>query len=103
MKDFYLSYPILSFITGDGSEFQWFASEYFYESGKHTYCLAVDPYGGGNEILIGASAMKQNMIIFDVGNEKLGFSRANCSQDINMILSESEVYAVNKAIKIEDE
>ena len=48
LKDFYLSYPVFSFVAGDGKYIKWLPSEYFYRQSNEVYWLAIDPYGGGN-------------------------------------------------------
>ena len=43
--------------------------------------------------------MRQTMYIFDLKNRKVGYTRSKCSEDLNMILKDDEIYLVNKANK----
>jgi len=65
--------------------------------------IAIDPYGGGAEIIMGGSSMRQTMFIFDKDNNRVGYARAKCSEDANMIMTDSEIFASNKAEKTKEE
>jgi len=78
-------------------------SEYFYRALGDRYCLAIDPLSRDNEMMFGGSLLRQYMFVFDVENKKLGYVRAKCSDDPNMIMNDDEIYAVNNADKHNDE
>jgi hypothetical protein len=103
LKDYYLSYPIISYVTNEHGEIKWFPSEYFYRKANYIYCLAIDPLSSTNEMIFGGSLIRQTMFVFDITNKKVGYVRAQCSKDENMILSDEEIYAVNQANKDDSE
>jgi len=47
--------------------------------------------------------MRQTMFIFDKDNNRVGYARAKCSEDANMIMTDSEIFASNKAEKTKEE
>mmetsp|Transcript_5315 Transcript_5315/g.4912 ORF Transcript_5315/g.4912 Transcript_5315/m.4912 type:complete len:107 (+) Transcript_5315:1079-1399(+) len=70
---------------------KWFPSEYLFRQSANQLCLAADPDPFLSDILIGGSLMRQNNFIFDIEENKVGFARAQCSEDPNQILSENEL------------
>lgn len=85
LKEYFISFPVLSIIATEHGAIKWYPSEYFYEERPNLYCLAIDPYGSQTEMIIGGSMMRQNNFIFDLEEKKLGVVRAKCSEDENMI------------------
>ena len=91
-KEFFLGYPVIIIhaktVDGHITQIQWFPSEYLYiEKDKKKYCLSADKNTNSNEILFGGTLMRQNDIIFDIDNKRIGMARSTCSQDPNMIHS----------------
>ena len=96
-KDYFMSYPILSFqvmTTSSDSSSQsldWYPSEYMFRTKATEYCMALEKFSRSNEILLGGTFMRQNNIIFDIEKERLGFARASCNDDPNQIVSKEEM------------
>ena len=91
-KDFLMSYPIVKFhaqdLDGKDTTIDWFPSEYLYrEPSGEMYCLAADKNYDPNQVLFGSTLMRQYQYIFDLQNERIGISRASCSQDKDIILT----------------
>lgn len=97
-KPFFLSYPVLNFhanaVNNTRIAFKWYPSEYLFRHKATSYCLALEKFSRSNEILMGGTFMRQNNIVFDVEGGKLGFARARCNDDKNMILDEKEMIQV---------
>lgn len=103
MKDFFSWFPVIKFKTTDGAEIKWFPSEYFYQNSTEIYCLAIDPYGGGSQMVIGGSMMRQNMYIFDLEKSRIGVVRARCSDDPFMNIYDDPKYLdSNSSVKVPD-
>jgi hypothetical protein len=51
---------------------RWYPSEYFFVEKPGVYCLAIDPFGSSNEMIIGGSMMRQNNFIFDIETKRVG-------------------------------
>ena len=92
LKSFFKSFPVFSFKTDSNATIKWFPSEYFYRTGTTEYWLAIDPFGGGSQMIIGGSMMRQNMYIFDIEKNKVGTVRAKWSQDPNMFVYDDPKY-----------
>ena len=90
-----MSFPVLNFIVNDINgrkvELKWFPSEYLYRDRKDRYCMAIERFSRANEVLMGGSLMRQNAFLFDVEAGRLGFARARCNDDPNMITNETEM------------
>jgi len=85
MKDFYMSYPIVSFLTYEDKAIQWFPSDYLYQQYPNVYCFAADPVAENDSSLVfGASFLRQNLVIFDIENSQVGIARANSQECIEM-------------------
>jgi hypothetical protein len=86
---YFMSFPVLNFIVNDINgrkvELKWFPSEYLYRDRSDRYCSRA------NEVLMGGSFMRQNAFLFDVEAGRLGFARARCNDDPNMIKNETEM------------
>ena len=68
VKDFFSSFPVISFKVKGGGEIKVLASEYFYVKyttlDKFTYCLDADRENR-SDILMGTTFMSQSNYIFD--------------------------------------
>lgn len=94
-KEYFQSYPVLNFLVSDiegkRAEMKWFASEYLYRDRRDRYCLAVEKFSRSNEVLLGGSFMRQNAFVFDLEARRIGWARARCNPDPNMVLNEEEL------------
>ena len=95
---------------------KWFPNDYLYKKRDGLYCLAIDPLSNDeSKMILGASFMRQNLIIFDLEQNKIGFVRAivdNCVEysgnkefcqvDQSMIKSEQEVIDFNSTPQSKD-
>jgi len=92
---YFMSFPVLNFIVNDINgrkvELKWFPSEYLYRDRSDRYCMAIERFSRANEVLMGGSLMRQNAFLFDVEAGRLGFARARCNDDPNMITNETEM------------
>lgn len=76
-----MTFPVLNFkVRSDIDDkpilFKWYPSEYLYKERQDMYCMAAEPYKRGNEIMLGGTSIRQNALIFDIENNKVGFARA---------------------------
>lgn len=94
-REYFQSYPVLNFMVSDTSgkrvDMKWFPSEYLFRDRADRYCLAVERFSRPNEVLLGGSFMRQNAFVFDVESRRLGWARARCNDDPNMIKDEEEL------------
>ena len=58
LKEHYATFPVLYFIHGSYGAIRWYPSEYFFVEKPGVHCLAIDPFGSGNEMIIGGSMMR---------------------------------------------
>lgn len=65
----------------------WYPSEYLYRETAYRYCVAID-IQNGSQMLIGGTLMRQHNFVFDIDNQRVGVSRATCSEDPNQVKSE---------------
>lgn len=114
-KEFFLSFPVISFHVGH-KRLKWFPNDYFYRKNPTTFWLAIDPYSNDDtKILIGASFLRHNLVIFDVENSQIGIARAfseECTEngdgistwefDPNIIKNEQEIFDFNKVSSTEN-
>ena len=94
-REYFQSYPVLNFMVSDIGgkrvEMKWFPSEYLFRERADRYCLAVNRFSTPNEVRMGGSFMRQNAFVFDVEQRRLGWARAQCNADPNMVLTEEEL------------
>ena len=91
VKDFFRSFPVYKFMSGD-KYIKWFPSDYFYQENYDEYCLTIDPYGSENRMVIGGSMMRESMYAFDITNRRVGVARAKWSEDPDMYVYDEEQY-----------
>jgi hypothetical protein len=82
---------MVSDISGKRVDMKWFPSEYLFRDRADRYCLAVERFSRPNEVLLGGSFMRQTAFVFDVEQRRLGWARARCNDDPNMVLNEDEL------------
>lgn len=89
LRDFFRSYPTITFSTPTGALLNWYPSEYFSQKGSEPeYCITIAGHLRKNEIILGATFLRQNLVIFDPDIKAIGFSRGNCSEDFNRVTTE---------------
>lgn len=100
-KEFLMGYPIIKFhakdLHGKDTTIDWYPSEYLYrEPSGQMYCLAADKNSDPNQVIFGSTLMRQHQYIFDVQNSRIGVSRANCSKDHDIIVTETDYVATGR-------
>jgi hypothetical protein len=89
LRDFYRSYPTITFSTPTGSLLNWYPSEYFNQKGSEPeYCITIQAHLRHSEIILGATFLRQNLVIFDPEIKAMGFSRGKCSEDFDRVTTE---------------
>ena len=79
-KEFFLSYPIISFHVGK-NRLKWFPSDYFYKKSPNKFWLAIDPASNDEgRMVLGAGFLRHNLAIFDVQNNKIALARASSKE-----------------------
>lgn len=91
LKEHFATFPVLYFIHGSYGALWWYPSEYFFVEKPGVHCLAIDPFGSSNEMIIGGSMMRQNNFIFDIETKRVGIVWSRCSEDPNMIIGHHEM------------
>lgn len=72
-----MSYPIIKLkVANSQMELDWFPSEYFYKERNDRYCLAIERSWSSQQIVLGATFMRQNAFIFDIDQNQVGIARA---------------------------
>lgn len=105
-RDFLMSYPILRFhakdLDGKATTIDWYPSEYLYrEPSGSMYCLAADKSKDPDQVLFGSTLMRQHQYIFDVENERIGITRANCSKDVELALTQADFVASGRTFGLQ--
>jgi len=90
LRDFFRSYPTITFMTTEGPSLNWFPSEYFSQQGNTSvYCISIEGSHIKNKIILGGSFLRQQLIVFDPEHEpQVGFARGQCSDDPNRVITE---------------
>mmetsp|Transcript_30881 Transcript_30881/g.27312 ORF Transcript_30881/g.27312 Transcript_30881/m.27312 type:complete len:243 (-) Transcript_30881:192-920(-) len=90
IRDFFRSYPTITFSTPSGTLLNWYPSEYFSQQGERPeYCISIEGIRSKNQIVLGSSFLRQNLIVFDPEESpKVGFARGKCSDEKDRVTTE---------------
>jgi len=90
LRDFFRSFPTITFSTPEHGLLNWYPSEYFSQQGDSTnFCISIEIISDKNKIILGAAFLRQNVVVFDPESpSRVGFSRGKCSDDNNRVTTE---------------
>lgn len=90
LRDFFRSYPTITFSTEEGGLLNWYPSEYFSQQGDEPeFCISIEVTNTKGQIILGAAFLRQNLVVFDPETPaQVGFSRGKCSPNSDRVTTE---------------
>ncbi|CAI2364097.1 unnamed protein product [Moneuplotes crassus] len=90
LRDFFRSYPTITFDAGEYGVLNWFPSEYFSQQGDtNKFCISIEMARIRGTIVLGAAFLRQNLVVFDPESPaQIGFSRGKCSEYQHRVTTE---------------
>jgi hypothetical protein len=87
---FFSTFPPIVFVFNDNIEITWHPREYFYfDDDQVSYCIGIQPL---KDLILGSIFMKNYDIQFDLTNQKVGFTNADCNRQRSAVNSTAVIY-----------